>query len=150
MKTTPRVLDRLLFATVGPRDWISNLFSWRYSTFLWGFSMMQPRLMAKSGELRSRRALYRAAKRVPAYALHLLQSPGGGLEFPETDKESYIKAHAPEARCRFGRLPMARTMILDSAVEGAFYAPAGAISGPSWGRVSRTTFNCGAVVLIHS
>jgi phenylacetate-CoA ligase len=77
--------------------------------------MMQPRLMAKSGELRSRRALYRAAKRVPAYALHLLQSPGGGLEFPETDKESYIKAHAPEARCRFGRLPMARTMIDESS-----------------------------------
>src|ERR1017187_8052537 len=32
-------------------------------------------------------------------------------------------------------------MVLDSAVEGAFYAPARTISGPSGGRFPRTTFN---------
>jgi phenylacetate-CoA ligase len=115
MKISPSVLDRLLFASLTPRDWIVNLLCWRYSTFLWGFSMMQPGLMASSGRLRARRALYRASKRVPAYASHLLRASGDTPEFPETDKENYIKAHTPEARCCHGALPMVGTMIDESS-----------------------------------
>src|SRR5471030_2394310 len=102
MKTTPRFLDRLSFATVAPRDWIVRLLCARYETFLWGFSVMQPRLMAKSGQLRARRASYRAARRVPAYRQHLLHAPGDRGELPETDKEHYIKAYTTEARCSLG------------------------------------------------
>jgi len=115
MKTKPSAFDRLLFATLVPRDWLVNLLCWRYSTFLWGFSMMQPALLERSSHLRSRRALFRAAKRVPAYESHLLKAADGKPGFPETDKENYIKLHATEARCQFGGLPMGKTMIDESS-----------------------------------
>lgn len=115
MKTTPHFLDRLSFATVAPRDWVVRLLCVRYETFVWGFSMMQPRLMAKSGQLRARRASYRAARRVPAYRAHLLEAAGERGEPPETDKELYIKRHPTEARCSLGALPLTRTMIDESS-----------------------------------
>jgi phenylacetate-CoA ligase len=71
--------------------------------------------MAKSGKLRARRALYRAAKYVPAYAGHLSQAAGEKSNFPETDKEQYIKKHSTEARCRHGSFPMEKTMIDESS-----------------------------------
>ena len=115
MKSQTSIVDAFLFATLVPRDWIVRLISWRYSTFVWGFSMMQPALMAKSGALRARRAMHRAARVVPAYAAHVRQSGVGGLELPETDKESYIKAHSTEERCRHGAIPQIRTMIDESS-----------------------------------
>jgi phenylacetate-CoA ligase len=115
MKTIPSLLDRLRFATLGPRDWVIHLLCSRYTTFLWGFSMMKPRLLARSGQLRSRRAFFRAAKRVPAYAGYLLQAADGKMGLPETDKENYIKAHTTEARCCHGTMPMDRTMIDESS-----------------------------------
>ena len=115
MKTTPTVLDRLRIATLTPRDWIVQLMCWRYQTFLWSYSVMMPRLMEKSGKLRARRALYRAAKRVPAYAMHLGSAPAGPSGYPETDKENYIKTHSAEARCLHGSLPLDRTMIDESS-----------------------------------
>ena len=115
MKTTPTILDRIRFATLCPRDWIVRLMCWRYETFLWSYSVMQPSLMAKSGKLRARRALYRAARIVPAYSEHLGKAAAGKHGAPETDKENYIKAHSPEARCRHGSLPLARTMIDESS-----------------------------------
>lgn len=114
MKTTPTLLDRLRFATLCPRDWIVRLMCWRYDTFLWSYSVMMPSLMAKSGKLRARRALYRAARTVPAYAEHLGRA-AAGEGAPETDKENYIKAHPTEARCRHGALPPVRTMIDESS-----------------------------------
>ena len=115
MKTNPRFWDHLGFATITPRDWIVRLLCARYETFLWGYSVMQPRLMAKSGQLRARRASYRASKRVPAYQRHLLATPSENGELPETDKEQYIKVHTTEARCSLGALPMVRTMIDESS-----------------------------------
>lgn len=115
MKTVPTLLDRVRFATLVPRDWIIHLLCFRYTTFLWGFSLMQPRLLAKSSQLRSRRAFFRAAQRVPAYAGHLRQIAGGSLDLPETDKENYIKAHPTEARCCKGIIPMEKTMIDESS-----------------------------------
>lgn len=115
MKTTPTILDRLRFATLCPRDWIVRLMCWRYETFLWSYSVMLPSLMAKSGKLRARRALYRAARIVPAYSEHLSKAAAGEHSAPETDKENYIKAHSPEARCCHGLLPLVRTMIDESS-----------------------------------
>jgi len=115
MKPTPTILDRLRFATLCPRDWIVRLMCWRYETFLWSYSVMMPSLMAKSGKLRARRALYRAARIVPAYSEHLSKAAAGKHGAPETDKENYIKAHSPEARCRHGSLPLVRTMIDESS-----------------------------------
>jgi phenylacetate-CoA ligase len=115
MKTTPTILDRLRFATLCPRDWIVRLMCWRYETFLWSYSVMMPSLMAKSGMLRARRALYRAARTVPAYSEHLSRASAEESGAPETDKENYIKAHPPEARCRNGLLPLVRTMIDESS-----------------------------------
>ena len=115
MKATPTMIDRLRFATLCPRDWIVRLMCWRYETFLWSYSVMMPSLMAKSGKLRARRALYRAAAGVPAYLEHLSRAAGTESGVPETDKENYIKAHSTEARCRHGSLPFVRTMIDESS-----------------------------------
>ena len=115
MKPSPHFLDRLRFATLKPRDWIVRLLCWRYETFLWGFSQMRPHLLASSSQLRSRRALYRAARSVPAYAGHLQRTPEGHAGFPETDKENYIKAYPTEARCRHGFIPAEQTMIDESS-----------------------------------
>jgi len=115
MKTTPNMAERLSIATLGPRDWMLRLISVRYESFLWGFSLMQPRLMAASGCLRAKRAFYRAAKSVPAYAAHLQRTPTGQAALPETDKENYIKVHPTETRCCGGALPLKRTMIDESS-----------------------------------
>jgi phenylacetate-CoA ligase len=115
MKETPTILERLRFATLSPRDWIVRLMCCRYETFLWSYSVMLPRRMAKSGQLRARRALHRAAKYVPAYTGHLSQAVGRDSDFPETDKEEYIKKHSTEARCRHGSFPMEQTMIDESS-----------------------------------
>lgn len=115
MKTKPTIAERLSIATLGPRDWMLRLISVRYETFLWGFSVMQPRLLAASSCLRAKRAFYRAVKNVPAYAAHLRQVSAAQADLPETDKENYIKVHATETRCCGGTLPLQRTMIDESS-----------------------------------
>jgi len=115
MTIRPTVLDRLRFLLLGPRDWIVRLLCWRYETFLWGFSLMTPRLMDWSSRLRARRAMYRAAAVVPAYASHLGQTPAGINGAPEMDKANYVKAYPTEARCRHGGLTLRETMIDESS-----------------------------------
>ncbi len=113
MKTTPTLVDRLQFLALAPRDWFLRLLCCRYESFVWGYSMMLPRLMAWSGRLRARRALLRAARTVPAYADHLARGSAGLV--PETDKTSYINTHPTETRCRAGILPFKHVTIDESS-----------------------------------
>ena len=115
MRIAPTFWDRLRFLALGPRDWIVRLICWRYETFLWGFSRMTPRFMDSSSRLRARRAMYRAARVVPAYAAHLGRTPAGPTGAPETDKANYVKAYPTEARCRHGALTLKQTMIDESS-----------------------------------
>ena len=112
MKTTPTLLDRLQFFALAPRDWCLRLLCSSYHTFVWAYSLMIPRLMAWSGGLRARRALFRAARTVPAYAAHLESS---GDTAPETDKASYVNRHPTETRCRAGLLPFRHVTIDESS-----------------------------------
>ena len=106
MKATPSVADRLQFLALGPRDWIVRIICVHYKTFLWGFSLMSPVLMEWSSRLRARRAMYRAAKLVPAYGKYLSNCSADQAVAPETDKENYIKAYPAEARCCHGAIPL--------------------------------------------
>jgi phenylacetate-CoA ligase len=115
MSPTPTFGERVRFAALGPRNWILRLLCCRYASFRWGFSHMQPGLMASSGRLRARQAFFQAAKTVPAYAKHLEGTALTADILPETDKENYIKAHPTEARCRGGVLPLESTMIDESS-----------------------------------
>jgi phenylacetate-CoA ligase len=61
-----------------------------------------------------------AKKRVPAYA-QFLEDNGHEFKllqlecFPETSKESYVKKYGFAERCRYGRIPMAGTVVDESA-----------------------------------
>lgn len=115
MKTIPSFADRLQFIALEPRDWLLRLLCCRYETFLWGFSLMIPRWMAWSSRLRAKRAMYRAANRVPAFASHLGALPQAIEAAPEMDKANYVKAHPTEKRCREGKLPLRNVMIDESS-----------------------------------
>ena len=115
MKTTPTFRERLRLLLLRPRDFFLQLLCWRYETFLWGFSRMSPGFLEQSGCLRARRAFFRAAKLVPAYARHLGQANATPVAIPETDKANYIKVHSTEARCCAGSLPLKKTMIDESS-----------------------------------
>jgi phenylacetate-CoA ligase len=115
MKTTPTFRERLRLLLLRPRDFLLQLLCWRYETFLWGFSRMSPGFLEQSGCLRARRAFFRAAKLVPAYARHLGQANATPVAIPETDKANYIKVHSTEARCCAGSLPLKKTMIDESS-----------------------------------
>lgn len=115
MKTTPSLWERLQFLALAPRDWLLRLLCWRYETFVWSYSVMLPRLMDWSSRLRARRALFRAASCVPAYAEHLHRTPLPTGLAPETDKASYVQAHSTESRCRGGILPFDRVTIDESS-----------------------------------
>lgn len=107
--------DWLQFLALGPRDWFLQLVCWRYVTFLWSFYLVSPRFMAWSSGIRARRATFRAARQVPAYADYLVQCAATPENPPETDKASYIQKYTTEERCRAGRLSQERTMIDESS-----------------------------------
>ena len=115
MKPTPTLRERLRLLFLTPRDWLLYLVCWRYATFLRGFSLLSPRYLERSSRLRARRAFFRAAKRVPAYARHLGPANASPGATPETDKASYIQVYPTEARCRAGSLPLKNTMIDESS-----------------------------------
>ena len=112
MNSSPTLVDSLQFAALMPRDWALRLLCGSYHTFVWAYSLMIPRLMAWSGRLRARRALFRAARTVPAYTAHLDRTADAP---PETDKASYINLHATETRCRAGVLPFRHVTIDESS-----------------------------------
>ncbi len=115
MKPNPTLRERLQLLLLGACDWLLHLVCWRYVTFLWGFSLLSPGFLDRAGRLRARRAFFRAAKLVPAYARHLAEADATPAAIPETDKASYIQVHPTEARCRTGSLPLKKTMIDESS-----------------------------------
>ncbi len=112
---SPSLYDWLQFLALGPRDWFLQLVCWRYVTFLWSFYLVSPRFMAWSSGIRARRAMFRAAREVPAYADYLVKCGATPRDPPEMDKASYIQKYSTEGRCRAGRFPFARTMIDESS-----------------------------------
>src|SRR5882672_9186605 len=100
---SPSLYDWFQFLALGPRDWFLQLVCWRYSTFLWSFYLVSPRFMAWSSGIRARRAMFRAARDVPAYADYLAKLAATPQDTPETDKASYIQQYSTEERCRAGR-----------------------------------------------
>lgn len=111
----PTWWERVQLSAVGPRDVVLYLTCRHYRTFIWAFEKLSPRYLAWSSRIRARRAFYRAAREVPAYAEFLTQHGATRTSIPETDKTSYIKAFSPEARCVGGRLPGKHTMIDESS-----------------------------------
>ena len=106
--------ERLQMFAVGPRDVILYLACRSYRSFVWSFERLLPGYLAWSSRIRARRAFYRAAREVPAYAAFLAQHAATRTSIPETDKASYISAFPPEARCVHGRMPKTHTMIEES------------------------------------
>jgi phenylacetate-CoA ligase len=111
----PTLWERLQFLALGPRDLLLGLICLNYGTFMWGFGRLSPRYMEWTSRIRARRAFFRAARKVPAYARFLDRNSGAGEAVPEMDKDSYIKAYAPEARCVGGRIPAKGVMIDESS-----------------------------------
>ena len=107
-------LDHLQFIALWPRDILLYLICLSYPSFIWGFNRLTPRYLAWTGRVRARRAFYRAQQAVPAYRQFLEQHASNG-QIPETDKESYIKAFPPEARCVGGSFPSTGVMIDESS-----------------------------------
>ncbi|MDB5105412.1 MAG: coenzyme synthetase [Fibrobacteres bacterium] len=110
----PTLFERLQFLALGPRDLLLALICVRYETFIWGITLLPPRYMEWTSRIRARRSFYRAARKVPAYASYL---GGRGVRtgVPEMDKDTYIKAYSPEARCVGGRIPEKGVMIDESS-----------------------------------
>jgi phenylacetate-CoA ligase len=113
VRLRPTWRDRIQLAAVGPRDVVLYLVCRSYRSFVWSFERLSPRYLAWSSRVRARRAFYRAVRTVPAYAEFLAARESAYI--PETDKESYIRAFPPEARCVGGCLPAKHTMIDESS-----------------------------------
>ncbi len=101
----PTLLERVQFTTLMPLDGLLHLTSHSYRTFMWGMSRLSPRLLEWTGQIRARRAHYRASRQVPAYDQFLAECAGRDAKVPETDKASYIDAFPIDARCVGGNIP---------------------------------------------
>lgn len=112
---TPSLGDRLRFLTLGPRGWLLHITGSTYDMFLWTFERLSPRYLTWAGGVRGRRSFFRTLRWVPAYRDYIQRLGFSRGEVPETDKESYIKAFPPEARCVDGGLPERDVMIDESA-----------------------------------
>jgi phenylacetate-CoA ligase len=115
-----RMRDRFVDALLRPIDRVLHFIGARYSLFFWIVDHTPPRLLAWLGDLRARRAVRYAVRRVPAYAAHVGAGEGppadvAGLIVPETDKVGYVKAHPLPSRCIGGELPGHRVVIDESS-----------------------------------
>jgi phenylacetate-CoA ligase len=111
--------DRLVDALLRPIDRVLHFIGPRYSLFFWIVAHVPPPVLAWLGDLRARRAVRHALRRVPAYAAHVAAGEGpvidvAGLTVPETDKVGYVKAHPLPGRCTGGALP-SRNVVIDES-----------------------------------
>ncbi len=111
----PSFWERLQFAAVGPEDALLSLASLSYRSFTWSMGMLSPGRLAWSSRIRARRAFYRTAWEVPAYARFLTENSAAGEDTPETDKVSYITAVPIQDRCIGGSIPAAGVAIDESS-----------------------------------
>lgn len=111
----PGWMDRLAMAALAPRDLILRLMAVSYRSFIWGLAQLSPGYLAWDSRARARRAFFRAARQVPAYASFLAERRAGADTVPETDKENYVKAYPIEARCVGGRIPIQGVTIDESS-----------------------------------
>ncbi len=109
----PTTRERFEFALQTPCDFVLKLACATYPTFLGVFKLMPPGYMAWASRVKARKAYYRALREVPAYRAFMLARASGGI--PETDKETYIKQYATDARCRGGTFFHDHTMIDESS-----------------------------------
>lgn len=112
---SPRWIDRIQFLTLGPRDLLLYIVCLTYHTFYWSFTILSPRYLAWTSRIRAKRAFYRAAKNVPAYAAFLSNHATDQNTIPETDKENYVKVFSTEERCVGGQIPETGVMIDESS-----------------------------------
>jgi phenylacetate-CoA ligase len=112
-RTHPSLREHVTFGLQAPCDWILQASCATYPTFLAIFKLLPPAYLEWVSGVRARGAYYRALRNVSAYAEFLRTQPGALI--PETDKESYIKAYATEARCVGGGFIHGRTMIDESS-----------------------------------
>ena len=116
----PRVRDRIVDALLKPVDRVLHFVGPRYTLFFWIIVHTPPRVLAWLGDLRTRRAVRRAVRQVPAYATLFASGSApridvAGLAVPETDKVRYVKAHSLPSRCNGGDLPSSRVVIDESS-----------------------------------
>jgi phenylacetate-CoA ligase len=111
----PSSWERLQSVTLAPHDALLTLIALTYRTFLWGMDRLSPQYLAWISRICARRAFYRAAAEVPAYARFLAGNPKTGENAPETDKTSYITPYPIEDRCVRGRIPRSDVTIDESS-----------------------------------
>jgi phenylacetate-coenzyme A ligase PaaK-like adenylate-forming protein len=109
----PTTRERLEFALQTPCDFVLRLACATYPTFLGVFKLMPPAYMAWASRVKARKAYYRALREVPAYRVFMLARANGRIS--ETDKETYIKQYATDARCRGGTFFHDHTTIDESS-----------------------------------
>ena len=112
--------DRIVDLLLKPVDRLLHFVGPRYSLFFWIIAHTPPQFLAWLGDLRTRRAIRYAARRVPAYRDHLKRATRdmvdvAGVMIPETDKVDYVKAFPLPSRCNDGVLPMSRVVIDESS-----------------------------------
>ena len=112
-RVRPPLRERLAFAVQTPCDLILKAACGTYSTFLAVFRLLPPSYLAWASGVKARKAYYRALRQVPAYGAFV--GAERGARIPETDKESYIRPFATEARCVDGTFFHPRTTIDESS-----------------------------------
>jgi phenylacetate-CoA ligase len=124
--TERRLWSRLLWFRLAYLTLLNALFSelyrfvrFRYRLWLWSAEHYGPRL-DRLARLHAYLMCAWAKKRVPAYAAFLRES--GHVfrllslqSFPETSKDSYVRRYGFAERCRNGRIPVAGTIVDESA-----------------------------------
>lgn len=130
----PSLGDRFQIFLLGPRDWLLYLICRSYKSFLWGFTHLYPAYLAWTSKIRERRAFFRAAREVPAYRKFLTLERGSRTNFPEMDKENYIKKYSIAERCVRGKVPTKQAMIDESS--GSMGTPYNWIRSPEERRQS--------------
>jgi phenylacetate-CoA ligase len=112
---SPGILDFLHMLLLIPGNLMLRVVCSSFETFYWTFKILPPWYLELTSRVRARAAALHAVKDVPAYAHYLQGGKDAGGQFPETDKDNYIKAFSTEDRCLHGELPATNIMIDESS-----------------------------------
>jgi phenylacetate-CoA ligase len=108
-------LDWMQMLLLIPRNIMLRLTCTSFDTFFWTFRILSPKYLEWTSRVRARITALHAVKDVPAYAHFLQTRKDIAGQFPETDKDNYIRAFATEERCLHGVLPDKNIMIDESS-----------------------------------
>ena len=116
----PGLLDLMQTVLMIPGNIFFRAACTSFDTFYRTLKFLSPKYLEWASMKNARLAALHAASDVPAYARFVSTGSSSGSQFPETDKDNYIRAFSTEDRCLHGVLPEKNIMI-DESSSNTYY-----------------------------